>query len=312
MKSIKELCTRVFTVGVKRLLILLLILGCIVIPMMAVQVFIDIRTFELGQHDEDISQQRFYQGTPLHDEILDNLPLVDFKLVGMSLSDIFLNSFIGISIVYFLVHPVARQDRTLLLRRTVALVGSAYFLRIFTILFTRLPGSVKDCKVDDFKGISYLERMINISASCTDMIYSGHTCMAMVLLWGWLVNSAPHITAKIYACLHVFTAIIFFFLNRLHYTVDITLGIYISFFLTTIYSLSLRIVDHNDQLLDHSAKSSETLMKPSKESFITKSIRWIELRNMSVLENEMELHELEFSSQQSTPELESVKEDKSE
>lgn len=312
IKSLQELSTQVFTVGVRRFLILLLILGCIVIPMMAVQVFIDIRTFQLSLHDEDISQQRFYQGTPLHDEILDNLPDVNVRLFGISLSDIFLNSFIGISIIYFLMHPVARQDRTLLLRRTVALVGVAYFLRIFTILFTRLPGSVKNCKVDDFKGISFLQRMFNISESCTDMIYSGHTCMAMVLLWSWLSNSAPHITAKIYASLHVFTAIIFFFFNRLHYTVDITLGIYISFFLTTIYSLCLRIIEHNDQL-HHSIKPSEAL-KPSKEFVITKSIRWIELRNRNLvaLENEMELHELEFSSQHSTPKLESVKEDKSE
>ena len=298
------MCTRVFTVGVKRFLILLLILACIVIPMMAVQVFIDKRTFELSRYDENKAQQEFYKGTPLHDEILDNLPDVNIKLLGMSLGDIILNCFIGVSVIYLLTHPVAKKDRTLLLRRTVALVGSAYFLRIFTILFTRLPSAIKDCKVEDFQGLSYLQRMFNISDSCSDMIYSGHTCMTLVLLWGWLFNSAPHIVAKIYACLHAFTAILFFLLNRFHYSVDITLGIYITFFLTTIYAFSLRIIEHNDQLDQHAS----TTLKPSKESFITKSVRWIEVKNkdLIVLEDE----NFELSSQSSTPVLESVKEDK--
>ena len=274
--SCKDFVRRnVFSQGSIRLYILIATLILVTIPMMAVQVYIDVKTYHLKE-GRDEHRRSLYNGTPLYDEILDNIPLVQKRFLGMTLNDFFLSSFILTSMIYFVIHPVvvSRNDRSLLIRRFLALLSIAYFLRIFTILFTRMPAAVPGCPIEDAKGWRYVERMVSASSACTDMIFSGHTSVTVFLLWSWLGNRG-HILTKIYALAHSLVALSFFFLERLHYTVDIILAFYISSMLITIYSLCIRIIDRHDQNLDGDERKSFRFEEP----FAVRIVRWIECRD---------------------------------
>ena len=276
-----EIRKSMWTPGVKRLFIILLVLAIIVLPMMAMQVVIDNRSFEISNQRTSV-KRIFYEGTPLYDEILDNIPHLKWKMFGvLDMQDVVLNTFIVFSIVFFVFQPISRSDRTLLLRRAITLIAIAYGLRILTLAFTRVPASVPKCNLGKgFKGIGFLKRMFNISETCSDMIYSGHTSVAFILLYIWLSLRTP-IYFKLYAVVNVLAALSMFFLYRLHYTVDIILGFYMASLLTIIYSLALHKIEADDL----------NCSKSLKEPFLIKVVRWIELRPVT-LQEDIEMQEI--------------------
>jgi hypothetical protein len=245
----------------------------VVIPMIAIQVAIDIRSFKLGERGD---KSTFYRGKPLYDEILDNIKFIKDKPLGMGIADWLLNSFLIISAVYFMIHPIAKGDRSLLLRRTVVLMTWAYGLRIFTLSFTRVPSALPHCKVGDYQGLKFFQRMLDISSSCSDMIFSGHTCTTFILLWGWLYNRNP-VSLKIYAFLMSLGSTMFFLFQRYHYTVDVILGIYISVMLSLIYSLILYLIDQHDKAVELHGEDIQSIR--IKESILVRTVRWIEIRD---------------------------------
>ena len=242
----------------KRTLILAFIMFVTMVLMMMTQVHVDNITVHLIK-----SQNKTFYEEPLHDmihqvlpEILDpvpgiNKPICDFLLLLLLLSTLF---------YAVLFHPKTRVqgDRLLLLRRFMAVMIVCFFLRIFTIMVTRLPGSGKylfntsmmifknslfyldpRCKVKSrtdgkFWKSAFFDEMDEI---CTDMVYSGHTCSVIVALWIWLHQNPRNWLLKLYAFLHAFACILFFLINRLHYSVDIIVGIYVSGGVCLAYSL---------------------------------------------------------------------------
>jgi len=182
----------------------------------------------------------------IHDFLMDKSTKIDDD--SYFNPDIALHSFLVISlfaaIIYFRKNPYKTLS---LFRRVGILISFGYFLRTLCLASTVLPPSNPSCIVKE-RGIfeSLLEApklLFGHIHTCTDKLFSGHTTVAMALLWSWVdtCNLAGHknpfYPLKLYAHIHVLYMIITSIFGWNHYTVDIILSAMIN---TLSYKLYLK------------------------------------------------------------------------
>lgn len=182
----------------------------------------------------------------IHDFLIDESMKIDDD--SYFNPDIALHSFLVISLFSAIIYFRKTPYKTLsLFRRVGLLVSFGYFLRTLCLASTVLPPSNPSCIVKE-RGVleSLLEApklLFGHIHTCTDKLFSGHTTVAMALLWSWVdtCNLAGHknpfYPVKLYAYIHVLYMIITSILGWNHYTVDIILSAIIN---TLSYKLYLK------------------------------------------------------------------------
>lgn len=190
------------------------------------------------------------------------------------MADITLNSFVVSSILFGLLGQVvmrAGKTDTLLsgtkraaiilvyARRVIWLFGICYGFRAFSLFGTTLPSSNPACHLVKRSGWEWLTTgpkiLVGAAQTCTDKLFSGHTCLAMLLFWTWFLACGVHgststsglfrlrrILYITYAALHSSAVWICSLICRHHYTVDIVLAMIVSSLVFHTYHLLLWIL----------------------------------------------------------------------
>jgi hypothetical protein len=236
MTNFQDLKVAILRPQFLRLLLLILVLSVVTVAMMATQIFADNIAFDLIHQSNHT-----YMNEPLFDLVLSKIPFLPIivPVVEMPISDFSLALFILTSIVYLcFLHPRIKSDRLILARRYITALTISYFFRLFCVLVTRLPGADPNCIVKKRVDDQFWMGLLNSYGSiCTDMIFSGHTVTTIHLLWLWILENPRNPIPKIYASLHAFGAVSLFLMSRLHYSVDILVGLYVAILVSFSYSV---------------------------------------------------------------------------
>lgn len=187
-----------------------------------------------------------YATDPLFDHLSELLP--DESALRGWLPDLFLSTFIGISLAVTLLLPAHTRityQSLVVGRRILWILSLLYLFRMWSFLVTTVPNPVQNCvpKYGD-DPTSYLilvGRMATGKVSaCTDNIYSGHTALATVLLYSNVIY-ARRWYFSIYSIAHVLAIISTILLTRLHYTVDVLIALFMTSFVYCLYHFLLLI-----------------------------------------------------------------------
>lgn len=193
---------------------------------------------------------------PLHDRLFSIIP--DWSDWRGWFPDLFLSSFIA-SCVLFNVLWVRRAriqfQGLVVLRRFLWILSVLYLFRMMTFMVTTIPNPIHNCvpkyaRVADFA--AYLELIGDMASgqvsACTDNIYSGHTAMAVLIVFTFWMYSGSWVL-QVYALVHGLLAISAILVTRLHYTVDVLIAMFMSAFVFLIFHFLLTIM-LDDQLID--------------------------------------------------------------
>ncbi|KAJ2723137.1 hypothetical protein GGI07_002840 [Coemansia sp. Benny D115] len=175
----------------------------------------------------------------LHDQVLDRLPVlkqawISDKLVGTSV----IFCILGCSVL-----AAGWRQRLMLIRRIAWMVAVLYFLRSITISVTTLPPSIDSCEIDVPQSMWQVilatpDILAGNIGQCTDKIFSGHTAILVISMLFWL-RYATHWAFIAYSALHTILGIVSVLLARYHYTVDVLLGLVLTFFVHHLYYTAL-------------------------------------------------------------------------
>ena len=193
--------------------------------------------------------------------------------------DIALHSFIVISLVAAFVHypfltALAR------LRRFLWLFGLGYFFRMLCLAGTIMPPSNPTC-VPIERGI--VESILMTPAllfgfihTCTDKIFSGHTIVAILIMWSWIgarieASDPWYSPWFIYPVAHTFFMICTSVMGWNHYTVDIVVAIIVNSLTYWLYRSLLHIYH-----IYGSCKPGSSHTNVRHASTIAKAIGWLD------------------------------------
>lgn len=179
-----------------------------------------------------------YQRLP--DLFLEILPHPNW--LPRAMADIVLNAFCLVSLIVTIMRTKNPLQR---IRRVFWIFGTCYVLRSISLLGTTLPPSHSTCipKPRTILNILFVlgpKLLIGTDYTCTDKIFSGHTCLATLLFWSWIWDSKS-LKWKIYSTLHALSVIIASLSCQHHYTVDVTIAFMISSMLYFLYRLGLML-----------------------------------------------------------------------
>ncbi|EPZ33886.1 hypothetical protein ROZALSC1DRAFT_28269 [Rozella allomycis CSF55] len=163
------------------------------------------------------------------------------NIVHHGFADLAVVSFTMVSIVHQILES-PNFDRFLLLRRSVFAIMILYVIRTLTIIVTQIPPSDPSfCASFPNEFGALINRMFEIftgsKKACTDMIFSGHMAFMTVSLVRWWIDTTKNrqwikLCKRLISSIHVALSAVLFLGLRLHYTVDIVLGIIIAVFVT--------------------------------------------------------------------------------
>ncbi|KAJ1722416.1 hypothetical protein LPJ53_003175 [Coemansia erecta] len=116
-------------------------------------------------------------------------------------------------------------------------------MRSITISVTTMPPPIASCKPAIASGA---RDMLNVvlgmiagrTKECTDMVFSGHTVILMVSFLFW-TRYACHWTLVVYSAIHTVLGVASVLLVRYHYTLDVVLALFFTFFVHHLYYRSL-------------------------------------------------------------------------
>ncbi len=142
-------------------------------------------------------------------------------------------------------------------RRYLNVISIGHLLRILTYLSTSLPGSADHCKVGSpeynppqhwYQAFYKLDGF-GIPDNCGDLIFSGHMLQMMVAMLCFNKYADNVMTKKISMSLKILSWLLipleafFIISSRNHYTVDITVAIYVSVLLWIVYNTHIQSKD---------------------------------------------------------------------
>ena len=186
------------------------------------------------------------------------------------MADVWVWAFVAITFVRFWL----TQQRFIIMKRYVLILGLTFLFRSFTIVATLLPQPQKSC-VATAVGNPFLDGLLIMllqKKTCTDMFYSGHTVNLSMAAMLWTMFSHNHpivpLTAvdrtifcgtpvmdrfghllrptitKIVAWVCVVIGCFFISATRLHYLIDVCMGMFVSVSLFLVCCLLL-LQHHN-------------------------------------------------------------------
>ncbi|KAJ1727084.1 hypothetical protein LPJ61_004772 [Coemansia biformis] len=175
----------------------------------------------------------------LQDQVLGHLPVLEQtwisdKLVGSSI----LGGLVGCSLMVS-----GWRQRVMLVRRGVWMVAVLYFLRSITISVTTVPPSSPTCRITAPNSIwENIKATPDIIAGnvgqCTDKVFSGHTAILTLMLLFWC-RYATHWAFIAVSGTHTAVGILTVLMARYHYTVDVLVGLLLTYFVHHTYYVAL-------------------------------------------------------------------------
>jgi len=128
-----------------------------------------------------------------------------------------------------------------MMRRIFWLCGTCALFRAICLLGTTLPPSNSECKVKSYTFSEALrvgaEVLLGLGQTCTDKIFSGHTSMATIFTWCWVIYGTQ--SGKLYGIVHGNSVWIASLMYRHHYTVDISVAIVVASLVFHLYHCCL-------------------------------------------------------------------------
>jgi len=184
-------------------------------------------------------------------------------------ADSALSGFITVTALRFMVFTGPYAMRWTIARRWLVCVGLLFLLRGMCIICTVLPNPDLDCKSDvtakDHESIFLLALGIALGfrTTCADVLYSGHTInFALAALiwydysrlcpiwpekkWGWF-ERVP--VSRIFAITWAVTGCIIIVATRFHYTVDVWIGFWMTYFLWRYYHEAIKVSPFHQGIL---------------------------------------------------------------
>ncbi|KAJ1830139.1 hypothetical protein LPJ70_006983 [Coemansia sp. RSA 2708] len=165
----------------------------------------------------------------LQDQVLEHLPQLERawisdKLVGTSV----IGSIVGCSLL-------ARgwRARLMLVRRIAWMVAVLYFVRSVTISVTTVPPSTGACEIGPPQSTWQVIKatpdiLAGTVGQCTDKIFSGHTAILTISFLFWC-RYATHWGFIAYSAVHTALGVLTVLMARYHYTVDVVLGLLLTY-----------------------------------------------------------------------------------
>lgn len=252
-----------------------------------------------------VSQAHLQKVTEETDLVLDDLGFRTLPFLGeehVHLPDMFCNLFMGVTLARFFILPGPNSMRWIIIRRWVVILGMLFVLRGFSIIATVLPNPAKNCE----KKITYQNiwreafyLMLGQDVTCTDVLYSGHTINITLcaLLWIEYNNRAPYVRdgwvnwlVKFAVSAWSLTAYVVIVASHWHYTVDVWIGFWMTFFVFRYFHKTIRVVELQCRTGRHVEYSCTLLMwKRAMYGPISFAVGWLEqdapLPPLSEIEN---------------------------
>lgn len=134
---------------------------------------------------------------------------------------------------------VFEKRRLIYIRRFIWMMCALYLLRALCIRSTVLPAADKTCK--DYPADSWwmfvkiaILNMFNMAQGCKDLVFSGHTgSVSFAIMFSLTYGRKLYV--KLIGSLFGLVIIFFISYNRLHYTVDIIIGMIMAAFIFILY-----------------------------------------------------------------------------
>ncbi|KAJ2375308.1 hypothetical protein IW150_002619 [Coemansia sp. RSA 2607] len=192
-------------------------------------------------HKPDLHTPPTVHSRPLHDLVLSRLPYVHQNYGWIS--DLLVNSSALICVVVNLLTAHSWRARLVFLRRLGWMTALLYFMRSITISVTTMPPPVASCQpalasgARDMFSVA-LDMISGRTKECTDMVFSGHTVILTVSFLFW-TRYACHWALVVYSAIHTVLGVASVLLVRYHYTLDVVLALFFTFFVHHIYYRSL-------------------------------------------------------------------------
>lgn len=214
----------------------------------------------------------YYRSVPnprLTDLGFDIIPEISSKLKLISEVIIFINHFIGISIVFspLIYKPMINNLSTILIgKRVLNILSIGHIIRLIMYLSTSLPSPATHClpESNSFNSPSSLKEVFTRFSTfndlnCGDLIFSGHMFQNLsftfltFLYSPKILNKNLSIILSILQILNSISQIYFILAARNHYTIDIVVAIYVALTLWYInlknYSIDQEISYFKDNFL---------------------------------------------------------------
>jgi len=181
---------------------------------------------------------------PLHD-LFNHLPNLSAE---QRVVDVLLNSLLILTLFCLIIFRSSWTDVAISYRRMFWVTGMLYLYRALTLTVTTLPTTMSDCVPLVTTGESAIriltlaiQQMAGIAHTCSDLIYSGHTMIFTTLAIQFRVYS-PYRWLSYYAYFHAAIGISMVILTHMHYSIDVMLGLFITYGAWSIYFGMVRMV----------------------------------------------------------------------
>jgi len=176
--------------------------------------------------------------SPPLEDLFNHLP----NLVAQTkVVDLLLQILLALTVIALFVLPSSWTHRAVAFRRLFWVAGILYLYRALTLTVTTLPTTLGDCTPLITTGKPFFtvlwiafQQVIGTTHSCTDLIFSGHTMIFMTCAIQFRIYS-PYRLVSYYAYLHAGIGILLVILTHMHYSVDVILGIFITYGMWSVY-----------------------------------------------------------------------------
>jgi len=162
--------------------------------------------------------------------------------------DVLLNVLLVFTLLCAILFPPTWTAVAVVYRRMFWVTGMLYLYRALTLTVTTLPTTMLDCVPLVTTGESAMrifslavQQMMGTAHTCSDLIYSGHTMIFTMCAIQFRVYS-PYRWLSYYAYCHAAVGISLIVLTHMHYSVDVLLGLFITYGFWSVYFGLVRMV----------------------------------------------------------------------
>ncbi|KAJ2753791.1 hypothetical protein IWQ56_006575 [Coemansia nantahalensis] len=171
----------------------------------------------------------------LQDLVLDHLPIMERAWI----SDKMVSSSLILGLVGCSLLARGWRQRVVLVRRGMWMVTVLYFMRSLTISVTTVPPSSATCRITAPNTLwenimATFDIIVGNVGQCTDKVFSGHTAILTLMFLFWC-RYATHWAFVAAGAAHSAVGILTVLMARYHYTVDVLIGLLLTYFVHSAY-----------------------------------------------------------------------------